>query len=65
MNREIKECIKEKSMKNTKVCMFYNNAVNILITNVNNRVFQKYMKTKTKNKGQRVNIYTRHTDYCQ
>lgn len=35
-------------MKNTKVCMFYNNTVNILITNVNNRVFQKYMKTKTK-----------------
>lgn len=48
MNREIKECIKEKSMTNTKLSMFYNNAVNMLITNVNNRVFQKYMKTKTK-----------------
>lgn len=48
MNREIKECIKEKSMTNTKLPMFYNNAVNMLITNVNNRVFQKCMKTKTK-----------------
>lgn len=48
MNREIKECIKEKSMTNTKLSMFYNNAVNMLITNVNNRVFQKYMKTKAK-----------------
>lgn len=35
-------------MKNTKLSMFYNTAVNMLITNVNTRVFQKYMKTKTK-----------------
>ena len=28
--------------------MLYNNAMNILTTNVNIRVFLKYMKTKTK-----------------
>lgn len=28
--------------------MLYNNAMNMLITNVNKGVFQKYMKTRTK-----------------